>query len=110
MNIINGQEQDIQLVRMCYNCKDCQAKAGANELVCANEANKETAAKKIREKIMGLSEGYKPENISFDLVPVPLKAPERKCPNHTYDIDRILNYLGVISDDAHNVLSNNTAE
>jgi hypothetical protein len=95
MNIINGQDYDIKLVRMCYNCKDCcHSTLDPNNWLCLNETNKEAAAKKLREKILALSEGYSLENLSFDLEPVPLRAPEKHCPNHTYDDHKILTAIG----------------
>ena len=91
MNIINGQDYDIKLVPMCLNCQDCQSTPEG--FVCVNESNKEAAAKKLREKILALSEGYSLENLSFDLKPVPLRAPEKKCPNQKVDLQKIIDYL-----------------
>lgn len=90
MNIINGQEQDIKLVPMCLNCMYCNVE----DYTCTNEENKKAASEKFKEKIIAsLPEGYDIDTLQFELKPVPLRAPQKKCGRHTVDVERIMNYI-----------------
>ena len=71
---------------MCLNCKSCYD--GDGQFVCDNENVMEISRKKI---LASLPEGV--EIKTLELNPMKLKDPTKKCKNHSFDIDKVVEYL-----------------
>ena len=68
---------------MCLNCK--YVNLGEENSTCFNE----NVLKKAYDKMMeALPEGFEVENLTIK--PMLLKNPCKKCPNHTFDTDRLV--------------------
>lgn len=78
---------------MCLNCKSCslgpnQSSYSDEQYVCDNENVMEMGKKKI---MAAVPEGFEIDTLT--LKPMTLKDPTKKCKNHIFDMEKVINFL-----------------
>ena len=78
---------------MCLNCKSChlsplQSSYEEQQYVCDNDAVMQVGMKKV---IDSLPEGFEIETLK--LKPMKLKDPTKKCKNHVFDLDKVVEFI-----------------
>ena len=79
--------------KMCLNCKSCSQVPSTigttlEMFSCVNEKVLETGRKKILESV---PEGFEVTNL--EIGPMKLKNPTKKCPNHEFSMESVVEYL-----------------
>ena len=78
---------------MCLNCKSCkldkcQESTSDIRYVCNNENVMESGRQKI---LAAIPDGFEIETLT--LKPMALKDPTKKCKNHEFDLDTVVDYI-----------------
>lgn len=73
---------------MCVNCKSCHVDNDKDQYVCDNEKVMEVGKQKI---LASVPEGFEVDTLT--LKPMVLKDPTKKCKNHQFDLDAVVEYI-----------------
>jgi hypothetical protein len=82
-------EKETPIKKMCVNCKYSRYVEETDNYVCNNEQVMEVGFEKVKEAAKGL--GFDIDTLT--LKPMTLKAPLKKCDNHSINIEAITTYL-----------------
>lgn len=74
--------------RMCINCKSCHADNDRYQYVCDNEKVIEVGRQRI---LASVPEGFEVDTLT--LKPMVLKDPTKKCKNHQFDLDGVVEFI-----------------
>lgn len=74
--------------RMCVNCKSCHADNDKDQYVCDNEKVIEVGRQRI---LASVPEGFEVDTLT--LKPMVLKDPTKKCKNHQFDFDGVVEFI-----------------
>ena len=73
---------------MCVNCKSCHIDFNKDQYVCDNEKVMEVGKQKI---LAAVPEGFEIETLTVK--PMVLKDPTKKCKNHQFDLDGVVEFI-----------------